>query len=319
VRSASTPQARELNELKRYEDGVKAAEECLLIATGDVKRDTISILYQLLKNSGETYFAFATAEAALHDNPLLRLRFDLGLDYRHHGLKELGLLHFKFLRERDLAETGALHNFALLHQDCGLPITSVSCYKKAFALGETLSAANLGYMYLDAGMADEAKALAEKAMSSEGHEAKVAACLAEISQRTKKEETKQSDLLKAAGDEKDFFVSIGGALHRLVADIEGLWKFPFGKMTLTRNGVTLSGTATISKTENLVGLASLMGVSGEASGVKSARTEKYTLNGTFRGSVCKFSMTITEPGQSLLGSIVSLRAATCCSPFIHPT
>jgi hypothetical protein len=69
VRSASTPQARELNELKRYEDGVKAAEECLLIATGDVKRDTISILYQLLKNSGETYFAFATAEAALHDNP----------------------------------------------------------------------------------------------------------------------------------------------------------------------------------------------------------------------------------------------------------
>ncbi len=295
--------ARALNELKRCEEGVKAAEECLSIATGDVKRDAISILYQLLKNSGETYFALATAEAALHDNPLLRLRFDLGLDYRRHGLKELSLHHFKFLHERNPSDAASLHNLALLYADSELPITSVSHYRKSVALGETLSAANLGFMYLDAGMAGEAKALVEGAMSSEEHDARVEACLAEISERTRNEEAEESDLLKTAVDEKDFFVSMGTALRRPVTEIHGRWKFPFAEMALAREGEILSGTAEARKEEGVVGLASLLGAEPpRTSEPKRMRTEKYMLRGTIKGAVCKFSMTVTEEGLHLYSS-----------------
>jgi tetratricopeptide (TPR) repeat protein len=309
--------ARELNELKRYEDGIKAAEECLLIATNDVKTDAISILYQLLKNSGETYFAFATAEAALHDNPLLRLRFDLGLDYRRHGLKELGLHHFKFLHERNPSDAGALHNFALLHQDCQMPIASVRGYKKAFALGETLSAANLGFIYLDAGIADEARVLVEEAMSNEQHEARVEECLAEIAQRTDNERTKQAELLGTAGSKKDFLVSMGSALQRLVTDVDGLWRFPFGEMTLARQDEELSGTATISRDESLSTLASLaLGLQAGPTEYKGTRIEKYTLDGTFKGAVCKFSMTVSEEGQRGLRGIGMMGGRSMRTGFI---
>jgi tetratricopeptide (TPR) repeat protein len=298
-----TEAARALNELKRYEEGIKAAEECLRIAGGDQKWTAIPILYQLLKNSGEPHLAFATAEAALHDNPLLGLRFGLGLDYRLHGFKELALHHFKFLHERNADETGSLHNLALLSADCQLPIMSVGRYKRSFALGDSLSAANLGFMYLDAGMADEATALVKEAMLSEQHESNVEQCLAEIRQRTENEGTKQSDLLKTASDEKDFFVGMGTALQRVLADVDGPWEFPFGEMTLARKGSKLSGTATISKDEPPNFYDALLASPLAVTGKKEAKIENYTLDGTIKGAVCKFSVTVTEPGQHPFGSM----------------
>jgi len=300
-----TEAARAFNELKRYDEGIKAVEECLSITAGDAKWTAISILYQLLKNSGEIHLAFATAEAALHENPLLGLRFELGLDYRGHGFKELALHHFKFLHERNPDETGSLHNLALLSADCALPITSVGRYKRSCALGDTLSAANLGFMYLDAGMADEANKLVQEAMLKEQHEPRVEECLAEIPKRTQNEETKQSDLQKTASDQKDLFVSMGAALQRVLADVDGPWEFPFGEMTLERNGSKLSGTATITRADHFNALAALLASSPlAASTKKDTKIENYTLDGTIKGAVCKFSMTVTEPVQHPFGSIM---------------
>lgn len=293
--------ARALNELKRYDEGINVVEECLSIATGDTKWNATLILYRLLKNSSETHLAFATAEAALHENPLLGLRFDLGLDYRGHGFKELALHHFKFLHERNADETGPLHNLALLSADCELPITSVERYKRCFALGETLSAANLGFMYLNAGMADEARTLVQEAMRAEQHEAKVEECLSDIRQRTVNEETKESDLLKTAGAEKDFFVSMGTALQRALTDVDGPWEFPFGEMILTCKGSKLSGTATISKDQLADTWVALIASPLAGSAKKEPKIEKYALDGTIKGAVCKFSMTVTEPGHYPFG------------------
>lgn len=295
--------ARALNELKRYEKGIEVAEEALSIAAGDTKEDAISVLYQLLKNSEETYFAFAKAEAALHINPQLRIRFDLGLDYRRHSLKELGLYHFKFLHDQTPQEAASLHNLALMYADCHLPITSVKHYKQAFSLGETLSAANLGFTYLDSGMADEATALIRQAMSSEPHDARVEACLAEIPQRTEAEGKKESELLITAAGEREFFVKLGTALQAVLAEVDGAWEFPFGEMALVRKGRTLSGTAEISKKE--VGLRGLSPLFGEPAGLSEprTRTERYTLKGTLKGAVCKFTVTITQQGGLSLGSM----------------
>jgi tetratricopeptide (TPR) repeat protein len=276
-------------------------EEALSIAAGDTKEDAISVLYQLLKNSGETYFAFAKAETALHSNPQLRIRFDLGLDYRRHSLKELGLYHFKFLHEQNPEEAGSLHNLALLCADCDLPMTSVTHYKEAFALGETLSAANLGFTYLDSGMTDDATALIKEAISKDPHDPRVEVCLAEISQRAEREEKKESELITTAGGEREFLVKMGTALQAPLAEVDGPWEFPFGEMTLVRESQTLGGTAEITKKE--AGLGGLLFGGPPGGGEPRTRTEKYTLKGTLKGAVCKFTITITQQGSVSLGTI----------------
>jgi len=286
--------ARSLNELKRYEEGTAAVEEALSIETADARGDAIALLYELLKNSGEAYFAFARAEAALHDNPHLPLRFRLGLDYRRHGLNELALHHFKFLYKQNPSEASSLHNLALLYSDCELPITSVSHYKQSFKLGETLSAANLGFKLLDAGMAAEATDLIKEAMAIEPHDKRVEACLADISQRPQDESNKESELLQAASSDKGFLVLMGLALQAKPPAISGRWRFPFGEMTLVLEDKTLTGQAEITKPGALVALASLMSP-GAPREPERKRVERYSLTGKLQGAVCKFALTVSDP------------------------
>jgi hypothetical protein len=105
------------------------------------------------------------------------------LDYSSKERYELSLHHFKFLHDRNSEDSNSLHNLALLYADCKLSIASVEGYKKAFSLGETLSAVNLGFMYLDDGTGVEARELVEKAMKIDEHSTRVEECLAEIVQR----------------------------------------------------------------------------------------------------------------------------------------
>src|ERR1039457_5421881 len=200
--------ARAFMRAKGYEKGKDAVHRALATAIGDDRLEALSVLYQLLKAGDEAYFAFATAESAIHENPQFNLRFSVALDYHRKDLNDLALYHFKFLHDWDDKDSSSLHNLALLYADCKLPISAVERYKKAFAMGETLSAANLGYMYLDCGMAAEAKALIQDALKVEGHVARVEKCLAEIIERGEAEESKETELLAAAGVNREFLIGM---------------------------------------------------------------------------------------------------------------
>jgi len=255
----------------------------------------------LLQDSGKDYFAFATAEHALQANPLHPLRFTLGLDYRRKGLNELGLSHFKFLHERNRKESGYLHNLALLCDDCELPITSVDHYKSSFALGETLSAANLGYKYLDGGMAAEAKDLIEQALKVEHHDSRVEHCLAEIIRRREAEREKENQLTEATTMKKTFLARMGRALVTTCAPISGSWKLPFGIMPLSI--VSNRVTAVMEKKSESSGYGGIAAALSGLGGEKVPRIEKYTFEGRMTGSVCEFDLDIDS--GSVLGSIGS--------------
>ena len=222
--------AKAFRETKRYDEAIAAIQAALPIVPDDLRDEAISLHYQLLKERGDTYLAFATAEAALHENPQLGVRFNLGLDYRINGLNEVALFHFKFLHDRNKSDSSPLHNLALLSADCKLPISAVERYKVAFGMGETLSAANLGYTYLDCGMAEEAKSLIDAAIAIKDHAPRVEKCLAEITQRRKHEGEKETEVLKEAAERRNFFIDMGRALSAPPPPIDGRWKFPFGGM-----------------------------------------------------------------------------------------
>lgn len=220
--------ARGFRKTKQYDDAEKAVRQALPIATGKTKEKATLLLYKILRDRGDRYFAFATAESALQDNPRLSLRFTLALDYRRRDLNELGLFHFKYLFNHDKKDTSSLHNLALLYSECKLPISAVRHYKSAIEAGETHSAANLGFLYLESGMADEAKALVDTAMEVQSHNSQVEACLADIVRHRGQEEKRETQLLEQATAERAFFVEMGRALLAPPPSINGIWKFPFG-------------------------------------------------------------------------------------------
>ena len=283
--------AKSFHELKRYSEAIDAIKAAHSIIPDDLRDEAISLHYQLLKERGDDYLAFATAEAALHENPQLPVRFSLGLDYRRRDLTEIALYHFKFLYDRDNNNAASLHNLALLYADCKMPITAVERYRTAFGLGESLSAANVGYMFLDCGMAEEASVLVNQAMKIENHDPAVEKCLAEIVQRRENEDAKETETLKQATDRRAFFIDMGRALSAPMPPIDGRWKFSFGEMPLSVTVGKVDGYADVRRQG--AGLALWLGGIGGSFG-ETDKVDTYVLSGNLTGALCEFKMTIGE-------------------------
>jgi tetratricopeptide (TPR) repeat protein len=303
--------AKAFLEMTRYDEAIDAVESALPIAPDDVLDEAISLQYRLLKERGDGYLAFATAEAALHYNPQLSVRFTLGLDYRGKELHEVSLYHFKFLHDRNKTDSSSLHNLALVSDDCKLPISAVERYRAAFEMGETLSAANLGYTYLECGMAQEAKALIEAAIAVKDHVPRVEKCLAEITQRREHEAEKETEVLKQAAERRSLFIDMGRALSSGAPPIDGSWKFPFGEIPLAVVSGRVEGAAELKRQRSVTVALLLGGVGSE----QPARVDTYVLSGKLRGAVCEFQVTIREKGGHASGSAI-LGAEPSKSGFI---
>ncbi len=162
-------------------------------------------------------------------------------------------------------------------------------------MGETLSAANLGYMYLDCGMGDEANEVVQDAIKIDHHEARVEKCLAEIIQRSEDEKSKETELLATASASRDFLIGMGHALREKAPLVSGTWRFPFGEMVLVGTVDEVTGTADI-KTEQS-GWGTLLQLAGDPPIVK---THRHSLKGKLSGSVCSFKMNVSEIGAENL-------------------
>jgi tetratricopeptide (TPR) repeat protein len=277
-------------------------------ADDEQRREASALLYEILRSRKEMILAFAIAEAALHDNPKHSIRFRLGLDYHGETLNDLFLLHFQYLCDSN-QNASALHNLALALSECGLPILSVEAYKSAIELGETLSAANLAFKYLDAGMATNAKEILKPAMQVVDHEPAVDKCYAEIDDRKAAEGPKRDKLIEDAHGARKFLVALGHGLKKGIPQIGGTWRLPFGDIDLKTLGVTLAGMAEITKEET--GLAFLA-----TPGEKTSKIEVYTFEGTFTGAVCRFKVHQKTSGSSMYIALAALGGSNIREGFI---
>lgn len=265
-------------------------------------------LYDVLKESGKSFEAFSIAEMALHENPARTdLRFSTGLDYDRSGHLEMFLHHYKIICDREPENAAALHNLALAYSELEFPIGSVFRYKQAFKLGETLSASNLGYVYLEVGMLDEAVSLLREAQQREGCVPDVTRCLAAVEDRRKQEDKTVLSKLETAKGEQSFLVSFGDAfLCENPPSVVGTWAFPFGTITLDLRDGTLSGEAVI-EVPNV--RSAVFGTTLRGPGEGAVQEfERIVFLGQVHGRTCKYGVTRRMgPGSGKLGNAAVAR------------
>lgn len=141
-----------------------------------------------------------------------------------------------------------MNNLGVAYSDLEMPASSVRSHHAAFNLGNTLSAGNLAYKYLDGGMIEDAKKLLDEVAKIPDHDIMVENAQAELKRRLASESEKEEEIRELALRQKDFFKRFGRAC--LVAghtEIAGTWAFPFCDIELkpSASGITGSGRKTV--------------------------------------------------------------------------
>lgn len=314
--------------LKNAKKVLEAKELMLGLLSENAEHQTseaLELLSQVLREYGDIYSAVAVGELTLKKDPVkLDARYRVGLDY--HTLKQWSLFLWQYkMYCKNNEDGGGFHNLALAYSECELPIHCVQEYLHAYKLGTVLSANNLAYKYLDAGMANEAQNLIKDALTNHPDSAsEIGRVLAEITERQEEENKKEERLLDEATKMQEFVIAFGeGFVAGSIPSPNGIWAFKFGNIELHLEGNSLIGSADIKRTEGLLSLAAMLNT---AKGVTSSseRVIRYTFEGKVTGRSCKFTLeeqTIPPAGEriseTILGSLSTAKRTEGYIVFQH--
>ena len=213
--------------------------------TAKAKTQVLSALYGVLRKSGDIFQAFSIGEMALQESPGDSvLRFSIAYDFDASGYGRLSLHHYKVICENTPENDAAINNLGVAYDRCDLPALCSAAYRRAYELGHTLSASNLGRLYLKSGMTDDAINLLQEAQGKEGCNPQVSQTLANVYGTREKEDQKERNLLEMVRRDREFLTGFGAGFLSIETErIEGKWRFPFVEITLGRSNKMLTGTA----------------------------------------------------------------------------
>jgi len=247
-------------------------------------------LYSLSKESKNKFAAFSIAELALHKSPEDNsFRFSLAYDYEEADQSHLSLYHYKILCEHDERYSSGFNNLGVASAKCGLVALAAKHYRRAYELGDTLGASNLGYKYIEAGFTDDAIALLKIAQTKENCAPEVSSALAKVYGKIKEDELEQDKVLALAEEHRNFLLSFAeGVLSPSPKTLDGLWKFPSVEIDLICNGQEVVGIKEIQTQVNTgYGLLAILG-GGPPKPV--TRTERFEFSGNLTGRTCEFKL-----------------------------
>ena len=125
-----------------------------------------------------------------------------------------------------------------------MPIKSVSSYRKAEKLGETLASANLAYRLMNAGFTEEAATILNSATEKENVHPNVNSALSDLPKRIEKEDETEKGKIKFALDLRKFFLGFTEAKFiksDKLSGISGEWKSEIGtifQLSISLNNLT---------------------------------------------------------------------------------
>jgi tetratricopeptide (TPR) repeat protein len=266
------------------------------------KSNTKEQNFQLYKGLGDTYkeegqldISCSLYENALNYEPTdLLLRFRLGYDYGEIKKHALSAYHYK-IHLRTSNDSMAFNNIGVEYQELKLLGKGVNAYKRAIDLNNTLSNANLGRIYINSGIFDEAESVLTKAIESEKHHQNVDYYLNQLKESIEAEDEAESKLFDEANRSRrfmiDFAKSISTCFNRY-EEINGVWEANYRELKTFRIEIELpnviKGTHQLdyTYTKGALGVYALALTTERT----ETRTKETTLSGTMinRGLRCKF-------------------------------
>lgn len=188
--------------LATFEEAIRSTSDSAALA---VLYEALASHYEETKEHESRAFAL---EKALENRPDdTDLRFEAALAYGEAGFPALSLSHYQILLQTSPNNEGALNNAGVSFASLNMPIKAVDSYQAAYALGNTLSAANLAHLYLRAGFVEDASELLDEAMQMENPHPNVAGAIARISTNKEADDLIEKDTLKSAREQRVFFLA----------------------------------------------------------------------------------------------------------------
>jgi len=210
-------------------------------------------------------------------------------------------LHYRSALFFDPKNAGALNNLGVAYQNLTMPIHAVSAYQKAVEEGTTLASANLAYLLMNAGFANEAQQILDKAKSSTQVHANVGSALATLSQKKSSEDDQKKQMIDAATNQQEFLRACGGEFFGSTTkyDFHGKWTRDDGtSIDATQAGQDITMTWSLaSKEYELTGI-----VSGNAALVSYRKMDYGYLDPSVKlgfKEVSKGYAVLTEQGSKL--------------------
>lgn len=167
-------------------------------------------------------------EVAPSDTDLL---FSMAYSYSQKGIDALALLHYKTLLRFNPEYPAALNNIAVAYGRLKLSVLEVKFYKRAAIKNNTLAMANLANQYMNAGFADEAKDILDKARQQQDIHPNVGGAISAFFQKQETETKTEEGILKLARDQQRCLRAFAEAYfvktpHPL--GFSGVWQHPSG-------------------------------------------------------------------------------------------
>jgi len=182
-----------------------------------------------------------------------KLRFNAGWAYSNtdEELFAPAVIHHYLTALRFAPDyEAARNNLGVAYQRSGLSILGVEEYRRANEDGNTLAAANLAYVYLNAGFADEAEAIVTKAAEDESPHPKVAKATAAIATAREDQGEKRNQLSSRGEQQAVFLGRYAEARIRPSAGFTSKWRFLDGKeVEVTEDADEVVGDWMVRKTK----------------------------------------------------------------------
>ena len=213
------------------------------ISATDLKKIYVT-LADMAKKQGHREIEAACLEKAIFYTPAdFSLRFRLAYLYSEMNYQALCILHYQIcLQNRDPV---SLNNLGIEFQSAELKAKGIDCLKESASLGETLAMANIADRYIEAGFAEDAKAILNVARKVEKPHANVSASWAKLEQLFRDEEAKVKQIIEKAHIAEAERIPLAEAFARN-ADASlflRVWQFSNGALQLSSDdGVNILGS-----------------------------------------------------------------------------
>jgi tetratricopeptide (TPR) repeat protein len=231
--------------LGHIEEALNTIEAAIASTTDSEAR---AILYEgLARHYDETdqqeLKALALEKALEHKPENASLRFDAARAYSASDSNALSLLHYLIILQISPQNSGALNNAGVDYDTLQMRTLAVDSYRKAYALVNTLAAANQAYLYLNAGFAEDASRLLEEAQQQDDPHPNVAAAIAAVSQKREQDEETEKSVLKKAREQRAFLSAYAEryfAPSTIPTSFDGEWQSDEGfKVSISQQSETI--------------------------------------------------------------------------------